>query len=283
MHSDSYFCIGASHHVCQDYALSGVTEDGRAYAIVSDGCSGSPDTDFGARFMAKATQWALNQSKERNPFVKAAALGQQMASSCNMPYECLDATVIAAVEGELEGKRGVHVEMAGDGVLVGRRRGASYFDTYALDFPLGYPAYASYMIDLPRMLQYVEHTQGGAASIRIEYGEFGTLLRSSHQFYSTEGDWFRPYHMFFDSKKYDLVMLLSDGVLSFQGIEASETSKRATPVALDAILNELTQFKNMKGEFVVRRVRKFLTKTCQEKGWVHYDDLSVAAIAMDDA
>jgi len=48
MIADHHFCIGKTHKVCEDYATSGITEDGVTYAIASDGCSSSKDTDFGA-------------------------------------------------------------------------------------------------------------------------------------------------------------------------------------------------------------------------------------------
>lgn len=52
---DAFFTIGKTHTVCQDYAHAGfIPGTDQAYAIVSDGCSGSPDTDFGSRFMVTA-------------------------------------------------------------------------------------------------------------------------------------------------------------------------------------------------------------------------------------
>ena len=51
MNADHYYTIGNSHSVCQDYAISGLVENG-AYAILSDGCSSSPDVDVGARMLS---------------------------------------------------------------------------------------------------------------------------------------------------------------------------------------------------------------------------------------
>src|SRR3954469_11076065 len=58
MNADHAFFIGNTHTVCQDYAMSGVTEDG-AYAIVCDGCSSSPEVDFGARALALSAKRTL--------------------------------------------------------------------------------------------------------------------------------------------------------------------------------------------------------------------------------
>ena len=54
--ADAHFSIGKTHRVCEDYARAGLLPDGRAFAIVSDGCSSSPDTDFGSRLMTIAAQ-----------------------------------------------------------------------------------------------------------------------------------------------------------------------------------------------------------------------------------
>jgi hypothetical protein len=284
MHSDSYFCVGASHNVCQDYALAGVTEKGKAFAIVSDGCSGSPNTDFGSRFLTKSMQFALdhNEEHDKSLFLTADALGQQMASSCNMEPMCLDATILCLVEHEREGRRGVLALAGGDGVIVARHRGRSYYDTHLIEFYAGFPAYPSYMADLPRMQEFIKHTEGGLASVRVTNGEDDTVNQIRHTFYSTETDpWYTPYEVFFDAEKYDVVMILTDGATSFQETASSDTSKRLAPLKLDSVLKELTDFKNLKGEFVVRRAKRFLTKTCVENHWVHHDDLSVAAISME--
>lgn len=49
---DSHYIIGGSHDYCQDYAWSGFIGNTRIpFAIVSDGCSGAKDSDFGARLL----------------------------------------------------------------------------------------------------------------------------------------------------------------------------------------------------------------------------------------
>src|SRR6478609_9515831 len=54
--SDSYFEIGAGHTTCEDYAFHGsfrVDTKPFYFAVVSDGCSASKDSDFGSRFLAR--------------------------------------------------------------------------------------------------------------------------------------------------------------------------------------------------------------------------------------
>jgi len=281
MHSDSYFCTGSTHNVCQDYASHGVNKDGKAYAIVSDGCSGSPHTDFGSRFLTKSMQWALDNAPiDSGIFHVVDGVSQHMASSCNMDFMCLDATLLLAIEQEREGKLGVLAMAAGDGLIAARHRGRSYYDFHLIDFYSGYPAYASYSGDPLRLREYIKHTDGGLAGIRIRNGEDDTTQIVQHRFYPETGG-FKPYELFFDKEKYDLVMLLSDGAGSFHEMAASETSKHHTLVKPEKVLDEMTDFKNLKGEFVVRRAKSFLVKTCVANRWTHHDDFSVAVVSMD--
>ena len=46
VYSDSYFKIGKTHLICQDYALHS-----EGHISLSDGCSSSPNTDIGSRLL----------------------------------------------------------------------------------------------------------------------------------------------------------------------------------------------------------------------------------------
>jgi hypothetical protein len=50
-------------------------------------------------------------------------------------------------------------------------------------------------------------------------------------------------------------------------------------VALGAVLPQLLAIPAARGEFVVRRCRRFLNSFCRDHGWRNEDDLGVAAIA----
>lgn len=53
MNSDSLFVIGSDHDICQDYVAhhnNGV----KSYIVLADGCSGSKDSDVGARVLVKS-------------------------------------------------------------------------------------------------------------------------------------------------------------------------------------------------------------------------------------
>ena len=73
----------------------------------------------------------------------------------------------------------------------------------------------------------------------------------------------------------DVVAVLSDGAESF-------VDRDGETVSLETLLPELFSFKNLEGEFVTRRVRRFLERTCVQRGWRHEDDFSMSAVALRD-
>ena len=66
-----------------------------------------------------------------------------------------------------------------------------------------------------------------------------------------------------------IVAVMSDGVGTFDGMEWYQ------------VVDELMNFKNIKGHFVQRRMKRFM-KDCQKKGVAPYDDVSVAAIYLGE-
>ena len=58
MNSDSYFEIGSTHLVCQDYALSGSFKD-MHYGIVSDGCSSAEHSEIGAQILCHVARYNI--------------------------------------------------------------------------------------------------------------------------------------------------------------------------------------------------------------------------------
>ena len=111
------FAIGATHAVCQDYARS----DGRL-ALLSDGCSGSPDTDIGARMLVTAAllEPIIDDALPRRAAARARqwALSQGLGVPDHTPG-CLDATLLLA----WRDADSLHALVAGDGAVAVRQRG----------------------------------------------------------------------------------------------------------------------------------------------------------------
>src|ERR1043166_7427722 len=153
VNADSVFRIGSTHAVCQDYAVAGdctaaiSRADGACaprgpYAILSDGCSSSPDTDTGARLLVKAAERLLREAGGAGALglarVPAGGAGPPppRGGPPGPPPQAVDATLLTA---PLCGDELI-VGCSGDGVVcLQTREGA--LDVYSVSYPAGYPVY----------------------------------------------------------------------------------------------------------------------------------------------
>jgi hypothetical protein len=278
MNADSAFQMGSTHTVCQDYAVAGSCAsashaDGaeapcRPYAVLSDGCSSSPDTDVGARLLVKAAERLLRESGGPQAdglaglHAEAARIALSWAEPLGLKPQAVDATLLTA---HLRGGELV-VGCSGDGVVcLQTTEGA--LDVYVVSYPHGYPVYPAYAHQPARRRALAD---AGPASKEV------THLRAR----SAEGP-LRPARVSeggaltevfaVSAAGYRFATLLSDGAHSFFRPGPAES------IPLESVLPELVSFKNTRGAFVGRRVRGFL-KDCRRKGWRHADDLSLAAL-----
>jgi len=266
-YADAHFAIGKNHQVCEDYALAG-TSEGLRYAIVSDGCSSSPDTDFGSRLMARAASEEF--SRWGDAFNPERCLWQADTWRKGLgldPYS-LDATLLMAFESEAT----VRVLVTGDGVVAARVRGTAEYHYWAVRYPSGAPGYLSYRLDPNRMAVFLEQTKG-IRQIEHSYGPRDEVRCINVPLQA----WGFAWALQLDPAIYDLVAVMSDGAESFQRREGT----RLTSVPLTEVLDQVMAVKSLTGEFMTRRVNRFLTKFCAKNGWQHYDDFAVAALALD--
>jgi hypothetical protein len=106
MNTDAYYEIGSSHRVCEDYALAGQYED-MAYAIVSDGCSSSENSDVGARLLSHIAKGALICLKGRGLLDNALfpdtfrelVVGKsiEIKKSLGLSTDAFDATLLVSI------------------------------------------------------------------------------------------------------------------------------------------------------------------------------------------
>jgi len=300
MHSDAFFTIGKAHPVCQDYARAGKTvskfgvdEGSRTFAIVSDGCSGSPDTDFGARLLTMATVEGIDVLGDRLPSKVDWLIWHALDKlPQNLRRQSLDATLLAAYTRD-DGQ--VQVIVCGDGVVAARKRETGQVEVIEIDCQNA-PSYLSYLLNPDRLLVYREALE---ATMDASHTHEGRILRRWASLEKlrdddppdNEWDWpviiegepgktvtydNFPFSINFDSADYDLVMVFSDGVQSFQDAETMES------IPMSWVLGHLTDIKSFTGEFMARRCKSFLSRFCVKNRWQHYDDLGVAAIYLGE-
>lgn len=299
MNSDTFFTGTKTHKVCEDYCRSGQFRwetSNLSYAILSDGCSSSPDTDVGARLLTLATlktlpftAIALNSGLDGRFLQPSKILDYAVAmldhtldpdrrpdapAACTLNLHCLDATLLVACEVPT----GVMVSVSGDGFVLARRHdGAAMVHEFDCG---GAPTYLSYLWEPERKAAY--HVQfGGKRTITVRKHTFDPLtsmvvsVHNEWPFlgkadYAGEASPFYTFHL--PKTTYDLVLLCSDGIKSFQTPDFQT-------VPVEEVLPHLLSFKSFAGEFVTRRMQSFLKYT----DWQHNDDLGVAGIYLGGA
>ena len=255
-HANGYFAIGSSHIVCQDYVRTGKTKDGRAYALLSDGCSSSADTDIGSRLLCLHAEKQIKRGWDFDPYSELGyALEEAQASAKDLGLDetALDATLLIAVETETH----IEVFVIGDGVVAARRRDGGKPFILKSSYPMGAPFYLSYLLD-PERLALFDALEGNAL---VTEGDRCENVKNILSFSLPKAD-------------FDLVILMSDGAESFR--------KAVTiPVSYTEIVEQMLKVQGAAGEFMVRRASKFLKSYCKAQDWTHYDDFSVAGLFLE--
>lgn len=284
MNADCAFQIGSSHAVCQDYALAGAllppaqTEgpdpNSAPYVILSDGCSSSPDTDIGARLLARAAEQLLRGDGgaptrcTAETHREAARRALSWAGLLGLRPQAVDATLLTA---RLEGDELV-VGCSGDGVVC-LQTWAGELEVYSISYPSGYPLYPAYAHQPGRLLA-LEAAGSSCKEVRsFRSAAAGDELRLCD---AAGGD--SPTAVFkVPAANYRCAALFSDGIHSFYQAGPTCAGGRVEPVPLESVLPDLVSFKSTRGSFVGRRLTRFL-KDCRRKGWRHADDLSIGAL-----
>lgn len=263
MNANSAFSIGHDHIICEDYALSGMSA-GLSYAVVCDGCSASPEVDFGARILAMSAKRAILLARDSEPMRFGEIIIQNAERVFDvLPHlhrQALDATVLTAwVE-----DNNVVVRLYGDGVFVHK----SGDNVYAVNMHLtsGAPDYLSYHLD-PQRLAIYKGVKGNVKTI-----EALEITNGTKTINSGVADPLVPVTLKREVKPGDIVAVISDGINSFRQSDN-------TDIDWTDLLEEFVGYKNFEGEFAIRRLAAFKRK-CLKEGTTHYDDISIAAIVV---
>ena len=257
MNCDSHFSIGKSHMVCEDYAYAGINHNGNHVAIISDGCSSSDDTDFGARaFTRSAFNTGIDLEYSTSLYFRAERLlynslrdAVESVERLNLSRFCLDTTLFY-----LEEYRDyVNIITSGDGFVIAKSDDGR-ISLWKIEYPSGAPFYFSYSLDLSRENRYREEFGMNREITRYLIGDETTEMSADQDAFGFK----------LPKDNYEFVAVCSDGIDTFD-----------MPVV--EVVKELSSFKNYTGEFVKRRVRAFLKK-CRKNNINHSDDISMAAI-----
>ncbi len=275
IHADTVYAIGKTHTVCQDYARVWHDEKtGSVVAALSDGCSGSPDTDIGARLMVRVAA-GLPDLAPCSLTYKAKQLAydaQILAKQLGFPPNCTDATLLSIVVDP--NKLNIHTYIAGDGVLVYVNLDTPDTPQIAdFNFSGEAPGYLSYLVSETRLAAYL-------ASNPVRTKGVSMLVESSTSFFAVtpvnQQNLFLEFSYPIASAQ--RIFAFSDGIKTF---EREIEPGKFEPVPLDEVLTQLLAIPNFNGAFMQRRCNRFFKAFCVKNKWHHNDDFSVAAVIIE--
>lgn len=269
MNTGAAFYIGKTHKICEDYACHGNVSE--PYILLSDGCSSSPNTDFGSRILTQVAGDLIRRDKELD-LDEVLIEADEVRRILNIPQESLDATLLCSY---IKGDQ-YYLLMCGDGVSV-KTKNDGAMEVILIEYPSNAPFYLNYTMSETRKSGYTA-AFGLKRKISTWHikpdGTVENLIEREDQdgsFYKEEGL----------VKNYKSISLMSDGVGSFYELVNTGTSKSEIQVSVNEILKKLLDFKGFQGEFVDRRLRKF-RKDCEKINWFHADDVSLATIFLGE-
>lgn len=276
MNTDSFFTIGSTHKVCQDYAIALNDTKNGPFIALSDGCSASPDTDFGSRILVKSIQnlycnegvsaMSLDDNK-LTELIWNKAFNSINAISGLSPY-CLDATLLFAYKSNNK----IEVVMMGDGTVSLKAKDGTLF-TKTIEYKGNAPLYLSYLHSNPSRREQREVQFDCKKVITNTIHKTGKgVLNWSEQVSTNDIERFS-----FFIEDFDYISLFSDGVTSFTSQEISDGTKTNELVPEHLVIEQAMNFKNYAGEFVRRRCNRFLKEWSDIESKAS-DDFSTATI-----
>lgn len=268
MSADSYFAIGSTHQVCQDHAIS----DGD-FVVLSDGCSGAKDSDWGARFITRAAYNILKQTKPdaTNKFIANVIEGAKSYSDkVDLHPDCLCATLLCAYVKDGQ----IHTFIVGDGYIIARSKDGTKMTVLSHVYETGAPWYPYYSLNDELKEGYAAHFGHGRLTVETTLFEKGVVTSRNEAYYPSLGLAFSAVSW---DAEYDLVGISSDGLKSFAQQVKGGTSITNKPVKEEQVIKDLFAFKTVEGQFVHRRCQKFL-RDYATQNIKHTDDFSLGVL-----
>jgi len=280
MNVDAFFTKGTTHTVCQDYARTGWKED-HPYAIISDGCSAAPDSDFGARLLTQAAESYIFRDTEMGDQAFGHAIiakADTFASALSLNPTALNATLLIV---QSRGPGSVSARIIGDGVMAWKAKDDGRIVIHNVIYPSGAPYYLQYERNPEDKNQYLEQFGGRCDVDRWDAGWEKVTDWHHYEYKSFSTLYIPSISWTLSFKEVHWMALFSDGVTQFMRPEKSTTTKRLEHVPVEEVVAEFTNFKpqdnpNYSGGFVQRRARRVFK---DHPEWQNTDDFSMAVIA----
>lgn len=266
MSADTFYTIGATHQVCQDYALSGPS-----YAIVSDGCSSVKDSDWGSRLLTKSLDSIFKTKKtiQFEDLVEALRLSNLYAKMLDLEQECLAATLLCVYETE----DGFHAYVSGDGFVVAKTISGK-LQIVEHEYESGAPFYLYYSLS-PELIK--SYKQAFPQKNLKVFNSFVANAEKDVRFTDTVQADQQSIQYFFPKEVYSGVGVVTDGLRSFVKQVKKHTSITNESVGFEKIVGDIFSFKTSEGQYVHRRCQRAF-KEFHNKDIKNNDDFAVGVV-----
>jgi len=173
--------------------------------------------------------------------------------------------------------------MIGDGCVIVKEK-SGRFIVYTADYPGNAPYYLNYLTSKSRNEAFSEGWNEYVGSYKyspgfIVDGDNVTPMDSLRIACDPQGEWLE---LEIEKDDVEFIAIMSDGVESFEGKIATESSITTQKVECLDVIKELIAFKGVKGQFVKRRAANALKKFSKDN-CVHNDDVSIAVVYNDES
>jgi hypothetical protein len=269
--ADHAFHIGSQHLrgglPCQDYATSW-QDDGTTCSVLSDGCSSGGNTDVGARIIALNTTGALlDYAADGEAVIDESCQERDVSIMAGLGLSPADMLATTAYVVHRAGTPELTARLIGDGVIASMSADGDIL-MERFDWASNMPFYRIYWLDglEPFIAAHGGDAQALVATRHIHFrhpvsgrDEIVDLALAN----AVDGHLQKV-----DTRVFPFVAVFSDGVTQVDGMDWRD------------VVAELMAFKSTEGDFVKRRMNRFL-KDCLKHGKGPVDDISMACIHID--
>jgi len=260
VNTDAYVTKGALHDVCEDYVLHG--HEPMPFWIVADGCSSAVHSEVAAQCLCWAAKAELSiflldevPMEERVSRFELAVLSRVKSVACllNMTTPLLATLMVGVVMGGH-----AYIWVWGDGV-VATVSPESELLIHSIEYSGNRPFYLFYQQESGVQERFLE-LGANKAIVTLEGGS---------QTHVDGMPVLSPYSLCVPLSEICFVACLSDGV----DCVVDKLSRKKQPLV--KVMQGVTAFKQAHGEFIQRRMKRWL-KTQLKGGFVMLDDVSMA-------
>ena len=258
------FIQKGKHPVCEDAILAFNKQSLSFQGIaLSDGCSSSNDSHLGSTLLTlEINRFIQTWSWTDIRGVPSSELNQTMIYRIKhlMKEYFLDSSAFDATLGlAYKFHRYYNITLFGDGI-VGIKLKNKPWEYHVVDYDHNAPFYISYGADEERLMNYQSQFQDQIKTVDIYDG-------ADHRF-TASSELFQPIDFRFPIEEVEMIMISSDGLKSFR-------NKMGEVLPIETVLNEVTAFKNLNGQFVQRRMNGFLRNFSD---YTNEDDVSIGVL-----